>query len=160
MTDSIESLADAIGKKLQQHGWKLATAESCTAGGVAYALTSVSGSSDWFDCGFITYSNDAKQAILAVSSETLLSFGAVSEQTAREMAEGALKNSRAHASIAITGVAGPTGGTPDKPVGTVWFAFAGKHLETSTRVYMLKGTRADIREQSIRIALETFLNVI
>src|SRR3990167_3251020 len=119
MTDAIAKLAIATGIALKKHHLTLATAESCTGGGLSYWLTSVPHSSQWFERGFITYSNAAKIELLQVNPATLETFGAVSEPTAREMAEGALKHSQAKLSIAITGTAGPDGGTALKPVGTV-----------------------------------------
>ncbi len=160
MTTTTEQLVTKIGEKLKKREWKLATAESCTGGGLAYALTRISGSSEWFERGFVTYSNSAKEEMLGVSTIILAKFGAVSEETVREMAEGALQHSQAQVSVAITGIAGPTGGTPEKPVGTVWFAWAGINLTTKTQVYHLSGDRDSIREQSIRIALEELMNIV
>jgi nicotinamide-nucleotide amidase len=154
---TITELVLAIAEALNQRRWKLVTAESCTGGGLAYELTSIPGSSNWFDRGLVTYSNLAKQELLGVRAETLNNFGAVSEQTALEMVEGALKKTKAEASIAITGIAGPDGGTPDKPVGTVWFAWKGQDFKTQAELHALSGDRTAIREQSIRIALEGFL---
>lgn len=141
---------------LKQRRYKLVTAESCTAGLLAAEITSVSGSSDWFDRGFVTYSNESKQEMLAVKSETLEKFGAVSEETAREMAEGALQKSHATISLSVTGIAGPDGGTPEKPVGTVWFAWASKGLfDTFSLVQHFEGDRTSIRRQATQFALET-----
>ncbi len=141
---------------LIQHRYKLVTAESCTAGLLAAEITSVSGSSDWFDRGFVTYSNESKQEMLAVKSETLEKFGAVSEETAKEMAEGALQKSHATISLSVTGIAGPDGGTPVKPVGTVWFAWASKGLfDTFALVQHFQGDRTSIRHQATQFALET-----
>jgi nicotinamide-nucleotide amidase len=153
----MENLAFTVGQQLKKREWKLATAESCTGGGVAYYITNISGSSDWFERGFVTYSNTAKEEMLGVKFSTLQQFGAVSEPTAREMAEGALQHSHAQISVAITGIAGPTGGTPEKPVGTVWFGWAGIHFETITKLEKLTGNRMEIREKAIRIALEGVL---
>jgi len=122
--DTLTTLATLVGARLKAKGLKLATAESCTGGWVAQAVTSVSGSSEWFDRGFVTYSNQAKCEMLGVRPETLAAHGAVSEPTAREMAAGALEHSVAGVSVAVTGVAGPTGGSPQKPVGMVCFAWA------------------------------------
>ena len=160
MAQNLEQLAISVGKKLKEKKWKLVTAESCTGGSVAYWITSIPGSSDWFERGFVTYSNLAKEEMLGVSSATLNTYGAVSEQTAQEMAEGALRYSQAQVSIAITGIAGPTGGTPEKPVGTVWFGWAGVGFATQTKLMSLTGNRTQIREQSIVIALENLLNLI
>lgn len=155
--DALEALAARVGECLKLKGLKLATAESCTGGWVAQAVTSVSGSSDWFDRGFVTYSNDAKRDMLGVSAETLAARGAVSEETAREMAAGALGRSRASAALAITGVAGPTGGTPDKPVGMVCFAWAlrGRAVECATRRF--EGDREAVRRQSVEHSLQGLL---
>jgi nicotinamide-nucleotide amidase len=150
MLNSIQQLS----KELIEHKLKLVTAESCTGGGVAYYLTDLPGSSAWFERGFVTYSNASKKELLQVKAATLLEFGAVSEQTAREMAEGALKNSHAQVSIAITGIAGPEGGTTEKPVGTVWFAWAGVNKETQASVWLLQGNRQVVREQAIKIAIK------
>ncbi|MBM3345942.1 MAG: CinA family protein, partial [Betaproteobacteria bacterium] len=122
--DTLSALAAGLGAVLRERSLMLATAESCTGGWVGQAVTAVSGSSDWYDRGFITYSNAAKQEMLGVSPDTIERHGAVSEQTAREMAVGALTHSRAQLALAITGVAGPLGGTAHNPVGTVCFAWA------------------------------------
>jgi nicotinamide-nucleotide amidase len=153
----LETLAARVGERLVARGWMLATAESCTGGGVAHAVTTISGSSVWFDRGFVTYSNAAKQELLGVTADTLDRHGAVSEATAREMVEGALACSAAHVAVAITGVAGPTGGTPSKPVGTVCFAWAvrGGKTDAETRHYV--GDRAAVRAQSVAQALERVL---
>lgn len=150
----MNSLITKLTSTLLKHNCKITTAESCTGGGVAYYLTSLPGSSAWFDRGFVTYSNLAKEELLGVQPGTLLAFGAVSEAVAREMAEGALARSQAQISIAITGIAGPDGGSKDKPVGTIWFAWAGINQETQACVYQLNGDRQAIREQAIKIALE------
>ena len=137
----------------------LATAESCTGGWAAQVVTSVSGSSEWFDRGFVTYSNDAKQEMLGVSASTLERHGAVSEETARAMADGALLRSRARMTLAITGIAGPTGGSPDKPVGMVWFAWA-MNGETRTQLARFSGDRETVRRQSVLTALKGVLDVL
>lgn len=155
-----QTIVTELGEALMQREWKLATAESCTGGGVAYVITSMPGCSRWFERGFVTYSNLSKEELLGVRPETITEFGAVSEQTAREMAEGALQQSQAQVSVAITGIAGPEGGSPDKPVGTVWIAWAGVNRETQSSLHSLKGDRQTIREVSIRIALETLLEYI
>jgi nicotinamide-nucleotide amidase len=147
-------LATALGRALAVRGLRVATAESCTGGLVAAAITDVSGSSAWFDRGFVTYSNEAKVALLGVRSETIAAHGAVSEATAREMAAGALANSAADLVVAVTGVAGPTGGTPDKPVGVVCFAWGrrGGAVDSVTRRF--HGDRAAVRSASVVTALE------
>ena len=155
--DTLAALAARVGERLKQKGLMLATAESCTGGWVAQAVTSVSGSSDWFDRGFVTYSNDAKCDMLGVSVQTLAARGAVSEETAREMAAGALGRSRASAALAVTGVAGPTGGTPGKPVGMVCFAWALRDgaIESETRRF--EGDREAVRRQSVQHSLQGLL---
>jgi len=160
MTSTTEHLAQQLGEALKQRKWKLVTAESCTAGGLAYAITTIPGSSNWLDCGYITYSNRSKKAMLDVKSQTLNAFGAVSEQTAREMAEGALSKSQAQISIAITGIAGPDGGTPAKPVGTVWFAWTSTDLGTESYQNIFSGNRIKIREQSIETALKKLIEYL
>src|SRR5205807_403857 len=126
-------LAERVGEKLKAAGRRLVTAESCTAGWVAKALTDVPGSSQWFECGYVTYSDAAKARDLGVAPRTLQSLGAVSEQTVREMAEGALRVSGVDLALAVSGIAGPDGGTPDKPVGTVWFCAAVRRPPPETR---------------------------
>ena len=155
--DELYRLAIALGRAALERKVRIATAESCTGGLVAGAITAVAGSSDWFDCGFITYSNDAKIGQLAVPPRTIEQFGAVSEETALAMAEGALGASRAQWAVAVTGIAGPAGGTPDKPVGTVCFAWVGPAVAKASRV-RLSGDRANIRRESVRIALEGILD--
>jgi nicotinamide-nucleotide amidase len=157
MSDTLTTLATLLGTRLKEKGLTLATAESCTGGWVAQAITSVSGSSDWFDRGFVTYSNDAKREMLGVRGDTLERHGAVSEETAREMAAGALAASRAQVALAITGVAGPTGGTPQKPVGMVCFAWTrrGGSVESATKYF--DGDREAVRRQSVVFALQGVL---
>jgi len=138
----------------------LATAESCTGGGIAEALTDISGSSAWFERGFVTYSNVAKAEMLGVRLSTLEAHGAVSEAAVCEMAAGALQHSRAQLAVAVSGIAGPTGGTPEKPVGTVWFGWALRDGEVHARLHHLKGDRASVREQSVQIALQGALNML
>jgi nicotinamide-nucleotide amidase len=141
---------------LQRRGWMLVCAESCTGGGVAAALTDLAGSSAWFDRGFVTYSNQAKQEMLGVSAETLAKFGAVSRETVTEMARGALLHSGAQLSVAISGIAGPGGGTPDKPVGTVWIAWATPGLVDAVWRH-LPGDRAAVRAAAVDVALHGLL---
>ena len=149
----LETLAAELGVALQRNGWLLATAESCTGGWLAQVVTSVAGSSAWFDRGFVTYSNAAKQDMLGVQAETLAQFGAVSEETAREMVDGALARSAAQIAIAITGIAGPSGGTPEKPVGTVCFAWAVKGQLPVSVSQRFEGNRRQIRAASVGFAL-------
>jgi len=151
--DSLE-LAVRLGRALQDRHWTVATAESCTGGLIAGAITDVAGSSAWFDRGFVTYSNAAKVEMLGVRSETLAALGAVSEATAREMAAGALARSGADIAVAVTGVAGPAGGTPEKPVGLVCFAWAIRDLPAESRTERFAGDRAAVRAATVDRALE------
>ncbi|HEU4645832.1 MAG TPA: CinA family protein [Burkholderiales bacterium] len=155
----MNALARKVGDALQSRGLKLVTAESCTGGWVAMALTAIAGSSDWFERGYVTYSNEAKHEALGVSADTLQCHGAVSEQTAREMAAGALARSHGQVALAITGVAGPTGGSADKPVGTVCFAWAdGSKILSETRRF--DGDRESVRRQSVVHALHGVLELL
>jgi nicotinamide-nucleotide amidase len=156
----MDILAAQVGGLLKSHGLMLATAESCTGGGVAQAITDVAGSSGWFERGFVTYSNLSKQQMLGVREETLKQHGAVSEMTVREMVAGALQHSDAQVALAVSGIAGPDGGTADKPVGTVWFAWGIKHGETHAQRHQLKGNRAEIRAQAVHIALQGVVNLL
>ncbi len=156
----IERLAKQLGLQLKQKGYKLATAESCTGGGIAYVITHIAGSSDWFERGFVTYSNEAKQELLGVSSHLLATEGAVSEAVALAMAKGALANSHANISIAVTGIAGPGGGTLEKPVGTVWIAVASQQVAPQAKLLHGSGSRTHIREQAIAAALTQCLAFI
>jgi len=157
MDEMLYRLAENVGKALQQRGMMLAAAESCTGGWIGEAVTSVPGSSGWFDRGFITYTNESKQEMLGVSAATLAGFGAVSEQTAREMVAGALKYSHAHAALAVSGVAGPSGGSAEKPVGTVCFAWnlANEAVSSETRIFA--GDRSEVRRQAVVHALRGLL---
>ena len=156
----MDILATQVGGALKAHGLKLATAESCTGGGVAYAVTDVAGSSAWFERGFIAYSNQAKQQMLGVSEAALNQHGAVSEAIVREMVAGALQHSTAQVALAVSGIAGPEGGSPDKPVGTVWFAWGIKHGATHARRHQINGNRAEVRAQSVHIALQGVLDLL
>jgi nicotinamide-nucleotide amidase len=153
------ALATELGRGAAKVGWKLATAESCTGGLIARALTETGGSSDWFERGFVTYSNESKREVLGVNEHSLLVQGAVSEAVAREMASGALRHSRAQLALSVTGVAGPSGGSPEKPVGTVAFAWAtADRLESQTRLF--GGDRAQVRLQTALHALEVALKLL
>lgn len=145
---TISDAAVQLGQALKARGFMLTLAESCTGGMVAEAITSIAGSSAWFDRGFITYSNAAKIDMLDVSSTTLEKFGAVSEQTATEMAIGALKDSAAQIVGSITGIAGPDGGSPEKPVGTVCFAWVGENMPVSACTHWFDGNRDSVRQQA------------
>ena len=138
----------------------LTTAESCTGGGIAYALTEIAGSSAWFERGFITYANEAKQEMLGVAKETMVRHGAVSEAVVREMVAGALRHSHAQVALAVSGIAGPDGGTAEKPVGTVWFAWGIKGGTCVAQLHRLSGNRAEIRTESIHIALQGVLELL
>lgn len=156
-------LAEAVGRALLARRMWLATAESCTAGGVAYAVTQVAGSSQWFDRGFVTYSNAAKRQVLGVGASDLRLHGAASEPVARAMARGALAGSDAQLAVGITGVAGPGGGSAEKPVGLVCFSWALRRageLRLRTETRHLAGDRAAVRTQAIIIALEGLLQVL
>ena len=156
----IENLAIQIGSALKSHGLMLATAESCTGGAVATAITDIAGSSVWFERGFITYSNEAKREMLGVAQDTVRRYGAVSEAVVREMVAGALYHSHAQVALAVSGIAGPAGGTPDKPVGTVWFAWGINGGQCVVRLHHLSGNRAEIRTQSVGMALQGVLELL
>ena len=146
-----------LAEKLQKLGWMMATAESCTGGLIAAACTDLAGSSAWFERGFVTYSNAAKAELLGVDPALIERFGAVSEPVARAMAEGALRHAHAQMSVAVTGIAGPTGGSPEKPVGTVWFGWSLRtpegRLHTETEYRRFDGDRAAVRAQTVAHAL-------
>ena len=155
----MDELAKRLGERLKAANAMLVTAESCTGGWAAQVVTSVAGSSAWFERGFVTYSNAAKQELLGVSAQTLRQHGAVSEETAREMARGALQRSRATVGLSITGVAGPSGGTREKPVGTVCFAWSrGGEVRSETRHF--SGDRESVRRQSVILALDGVLKTL
>jgi nicotinamide-nucleotide amidase len=156
----VKELAERVGRKLEAGKQMLVTAESCTGGWVAQVVTSVAGSSAWFERGFVTYSNDAKQELLGVPLEVLKKHGAVSEQTALEMARGALARSKGTISLAITGIAGPTGGSPGKPVGTVCFGWARRGAEPLTQMRVFQGDRDAVRRQSVVYSLEKVLDLL
>lgn len=156
----IASLARELGQALIAKGWLATTAESCTGGGVAYVITEVAGSSVWFDRSFVTYSNEAKQQMLGVSVDSLLRHGAVSEAVVLEMARGALARSDASISVAISGVAGPGGGSDDKPVGTVWFAWAEQGGRQRSLLARFDGDRHQVRQLAIRQALSGLLALL
>ena len=164
--DPQHELARAIAQTLTSRGWKIALAESCTGGLVCATLTDLAGSSDWLERGYITYSNAAKSECLNVPVETIESFGAVSEQVAKAMAEGALRNANVDAAISITGIAGPTGGSPEKPVGTVCFGWAVQEhvgddvINTATLTKHFNGDRQIVREQARDFALSQFLELL
>lgn len=158
MEDVIE-LAARAGQLLKKRGLLLATAESCTGGGVAQAITEIAGSSDWFDCGFITYSNASKTELLDVPAALIAQHGTVSEEIAAAMAEGALANSNAHLTLSTTGIAGPGGAVQGKPVGTVCFGWS-KSDTTQTERLVFGGDRHSVREQTVRHALQGLLRFL
>jgi len=160
MDEQLHTLAKKLGEAALRAGVMVATAESCTGGWVAEALTSVAGSSKWFERGFITYSNISKQEMLGVSENTLKQFGAVSEQTVIEMAEGALKHSHAHAGMAVSGVAGPGGAVLDKPIGTVCLAWAVVGQKTHCLTEHFTGNREEIRRQAVITVLDRMLVIL
>lgn len=154
MDSELLALADQFGHALKQAGRSVATAESCTGGWLGEVLTSVPGSSLWYERGFITYSNMAKREMLGVRTETLTRFGAVSEQTARAMAEGTLAHSHADLAVAITGIAGPAGGSPEKPVGTVCFAWGARRVPVYSTTRRFSGDREGVRREAVKAAIE------
>ena len=154
----LDTLSRLVGEHLAARGWRLATAESCTGGWVAEVVTATAGSSGWFDCGFVTYSNDAKCALLGVSPMTLARHGAVSEATVAEMALGCLERSEAEVTLSISGVAGPGGGSPAKPVGTVCFGWARHGEAPQTATCHFDGDRAAVRRQAVVFALTELLS--
>lgn len=157
--DPLNALALRVGARLRDKGALLVTAESCTGGWVSQAVTAIAGSSEWFERGFVVYSNAAKEELLGVHHATLQRHGAVSEETARELALGALERSRGTISVAVTGVAGPTGGSAAKPVGFVCFAWATKDGAKSQSV-KFAGDREAVRRQSVARALEGVLEAL
>jgi nicotinamide-nucleotide amidase len=153
-------LSTRVGEALKAQGLMLATAESCTGGWIAQAVTAVPGSSNWFERGFVTYTYISKREMLGVSQETLDTHGAVSEETVREMVIGALANSHAQVAVAVSGTAGPAGGTPQKPVGTVCFAWAVKNGEPKSATRHFSGDREAVRRAAVEVALEGILGLL
>ncbi|AHK20036.1 nicotinamide-nucleotide amidase [Yersinia similis] len=154
----LRQLSIAVGHKLKEHGAWVTCAESCTGGWVAKALTDIAGSSAYFDRGFVTYSNTAKHDLLGVSETTLARYGAVSEAVVREMAMGALKQANADFAVSISGIAGPDGGSTDKPVGTVWFGFISREGPISAKKQHFYGDRDSVRLQAAVFALQTLID--
>lgn len=151
--ETLQDLAAKLGERLRAAGLTVAAAESCTGGWIAKCITDIAGSSEWFDRGFVTYSNDAKTELLGVSGALLAEHGAVSEDAVRAMAEGALERSRADLAVSVSGVAGPGGGTEEKPVGTVWFCWQRRGGEPMVRAVPFDGDRDTVRRESVRAAL-------
>jgi nicotinamide-nucleotide amidase len=159
MTYDILDLAAKVGSALQEKGLLLTTAESCTGGGVAQAITEIAGSTSWFDCGFVAYSNASKTEMLDVPAALIAQLGTVSEEVAAAMATGALASSNAHVAVSTTGIAGPAGAVPGKPVGTVCFGWArGDTIHTERLVFA--GDRQSVREQTVAHALQGLLRFI
>lgn len=149
----LKALATRVGAALRARGWRLATAESCTGGWIAKLLTDQPGSSHWFSFGFVTYANEAKQACLGVSAESLATHGAVSDEVVEQMATGARLASAAELAVAVSGIAGPGGGSPDKPVGLVWLGWAGPGPRLEARCEYFSGDRDAVRRQAVAAAL-------
>jgi nicotinamide-nucleotide amidase len=157
---ALYKLAERVGQGLLARHWRLALAESCTGGWIAKVITDVPGSSGWFERGFVTYSNTAKVDLLAVPQALLDSHGAVSPETVNAMAAGALRHSRAEIALAVSGIAGPEGGSPDKPVGTVWLAWTVRGRPGHSRCYTFPGDREAVRRQAVAAALEGVLELL
>ena len=155
----LEAILIQISAQLLTRGWMLATAESCTGGMIAAACTDLAGSSQWFERGFVTYSNAAKTELLGVPAALIEAHGAVSEPVARAMATGAVARSHAQVAVAVTGVAGPTGGSADKPVGTVWFGWCVQG-QTHSECVRVTGDRAAVRRATVRHALQRFAELL
>ncbi len=152
--DALMQAAHALGEQFKSRRLSLVTAESCTGGWIAKAVTDVAGSSEWFDCGMAAYSYEAKQAMLGVRPETLMAHGAVSRETVIEMVSGALIHSGASIAVAVTGIAGPGGGTDDKPVGTVWLAWKRRGGYPKAEIFHFSGDRQVVRRQTVAAALD------
>lgn len=156
--EALSMLATALAAEMKMLGRRLVTAESCTGGWIAKVCTDLPGSSEWFERGLVTYSNEAKSDLLGVKPGDLLRFGAVSEEIVAAMARGAIDNSRADVAVSVSGIAGPDGGTPDKPVGTVCFGWALPDDRVETEIHYLGGEREDVRRVSVATALEGLLS--
>lgn len=160
MSEHLQALAERLGEVLKGRGMMLATAESCTGGWVGKVVTDITGSSSWFDRGFVVYNGQAKQDMLGVHAETLQAHGEVSEETVREMADGALTRSQAGVAVAVSGIAGPSGGTPFKPVGTVCFAWARRDGTLHSATMHFSGERSAVREQAVAQALQGVVDML
>ena len=160
MSESLRALAQRTGEALQRAGLMLATAESCTGGGIAAAVTDIPGSSGWLDRGFVVYSNDSKVELLGVDPALLRTEGAVSEAVVRAMTAGALAHSRAHIAVAVSGVAGPGGGSPEKPVGTVCLAWQRRGAAPVAQTMLFHGNRDEVRAHTVHRALEGVLQLL
>ncbi len=153
-------ISSLLGEKLLANGWRVATAESCTGGGIAAAITAVAGSSSWFECGIVSYANSAKEKLLHVNPQTLLEHGAVSQAVVEEMVAGVLNLSDADIAVAVSGVAGPTGGTAEKPVGTVWFAWGLASGEIYSKCFHFVGDRSSVQSQAVVQGLGGLLKLL
>ena len=158
--DDITELSRKLGRAAKRRRVQIVTAESCTGGGLAAAITRIAGSAKYFDRGFVTYANDAKRQLLGVNARTLKRYGAVSEEVAREMARGALKHSPSDVSVSITGIAGPTGAAPGKPVGLVWFAWASRGGPVQSRAFRFPGGRVEVRMQAVYVAIQGLIDLL
>jgi len=156
----IESLVEKLAEQLLARGWTMATAESCTGGWIAKCCTDLAGSSQWFECGYVTYSNRAKQEMLGIESRVLEMHRAVSEETAIQMAQGAYEKAAVNAALSVTGVAGPAGGTDAKPVGAVWFAWSVEGRTVESELMQFQGDRDAVRRQTVAHALSGLLSLL
>ena len=157
--EELEGLAQELGQLLLERGWRVTAAESCTGGWIAQCLTAIAGSSDWFESGWVTYSNTAKFALLDVDPMTLERCGSVSSETAAAMADGALRLAGADIAVSVTGIAGPAGGSAEKPVGTVWFGFAGTTTNILTEHHRFDGDRRSVRAKTVALALSRLIDL-
>ena len=157
---SLHTLSDLLGQKLLARDWRVATAESCTGGGVAAAITAIPNSSSWFEYGIVSYANSAKEKLLQVTSETLAHEGAVSEATVEQMVKGVLDLSGANIAVAVSGIAGPSGGTVEKPVGTIWFAWGLASGVINSDCCHFSGDRASVQHQSVVYAIKGLLKLL
>lgn len=160
MDAEFAALAEHLGKLLLAKQWRIVTAESCTGGWIAQVITTIAGSSQWFDRGYVTYSNEAKLSCLGVNAQALQEHGAVSEVVVKQMAQGALTASSADVALAVTGIAGPAGGDVAKPVGTVWFAWAIKNQSMRVHCHQFSGDRQAIRAQSVKFAMQELISML
>jgi len=160
MEQSLTAKINALAQRLKAKGLRVATAESCTGGGIAQALTVIAGSSDWFECGFVTYSSASKQSILGVQQAALDELGAVSEAVVSQMTTGVLARSEAQLAVAVSGVAGPGGGSDDNPVGTVWLACQLEGQPANSQCFHFQGDREAVRYQAIEAAVDGMLGLL
>ena len=158
--DELEASGRVLGSALLERGWRMATAESCTGGWIAQVMTATAGSSDWFECALVTYSNAAKVSLLGVDAMIIERFGAVSVETAAQMADGARRALGVDVAVSVTGVAGPGGGSPDKPVGTVCFGFTVGGRSTLTERHVFPGERREVRARTVAHALTRLLALL